>query len=672
MTYKHIGFSESIVMKELEKVAYRTNLVQNDPEPEKVVIKLASTNDLFLDTITLAIALRDNGFVKQAEKLEEKALQYKMASNDPNDTDKYNWWQEDGKTLIDHCHQPDDYTEIPSSKGYGLVENQNEIHKILEQVVQHQPMGKAGSQNKEIIAMAINALGQENKLYSTDLQKKIKQYKKNNNLVANLGNAAAIGQIGKNTEDEVLKEFSARMPIYKYAIDIVTSNKDRIHSNKSALQSNAEANKDSLYIITPISSKLDTKNYNDMVNKINNSIELLKNDINKKDSFINLVAEFDKVTNNTIADLQSQETENINQVNQYLKQISGIINSYIDIPFEDDSSLTTIQKNNETLKILNSNIKNKINKNKLAIYLLSKNYEPILPISYSPDWSIIKDKIIESLININKSQLSIKKPEIKQVAELANSLDKKTFQSVEEGLNFFKEINNQILQYINDFKKKTNSEPSNVVTANEKLNVKKSWTTDGGGSTITTPSSGKGYTGTSQKKEPGKILSSEAISAISTMQSLLNELATKSSERPDTKFYANFLSSASKDNGSWGANTKKALDTVKQMISKGITGVDSELLNSNPPGVALTDEQIIDSANNNSKAIMQVMVVAFAENRYADMAYAVSHLDNIPKSIEELSTADEKQGSIKIKENNLSSLYSLKKHLTNNGFSSGV
>ena len=158
MTYKHIGFSDSIVMKELEKVAYRTNLVQNDPEQEKVATKLTTTDDLFLDTITLATALRDNGFVKQAEKLEEKVLQYKIASKDD---DKYNWWQETGSSLIDYSHQVDDYEEIPSAKGDGVVENQNEIHKILEDVLKHQPTGKVGSQNKEIVVMAINALGQD-------------------------------------------------------------------------------------------------------------------------------------------------------------------------------------------------------------------------------------------------------------------------------------------------------------------------------------------------------------------------------------------------------------------------------------------------------------------------------------------------------------------------------
>ena len=166
MTYKHIGFSDSIVMKELEKVAYRTNLVQNDPEQEKVATKLTTTDDLFLDTITLATALRDNGFVKQAEKLEEKVLQYKIASKDD---DKYNWWQETGSSLIDYSHQVDDYEEIPSAKGDGVVENQNEIHKILEDVLKHQPTGKVGSQNKEIVRGYIRhsaAFGPQNPLLS--------------------------------------------------------------------------------------------------------------------------------------------------------------------------------------------------------------------------------------------------------------------------------------------------------------------------------------------------------------------------------------------------------------------------------------------------------------------------------------------------------------------------
>ena len=40
MTFKHINYSDSIVMKELEKVARKTNLVENKPIEKKAGIKL--------------------------------------------------------------------------------------------------------------------------------------------------------------------------------------------------------------------------------------------------------------------------------------------------------------------------------------------------------------------------------------------------------------------------------------------------------------------------------------------------------------------------------------------------------------------------------------------------------------------------------------------------------
>jgi hypothetical protein len=164
MTHKHISFSDSIVMKELEKVAYKKKLVEDEVyipilNKKASFIKLQSSGDVFFDAIALASALREKGFVKQAKALEERAVEFKKIAGE-DQGDKYNWWEEEGDSLLNHAH-PEDKVELPSSGGHGLVEDEVEQHRRMLNSVNRQPTGKmANLDSKMLVIQAINALAQ--------------------------------------------------------------------------------------------------------------------------------------------------------------------------------------------------------------------------------------------------------------------------------------------------------------------------------------------------------------------------------------------------------------------------------------------------------------------------------------------------------------------------------
>jgi len=186
MTYKHIGFSDSIVMKELEKIAREKNLIQAEDPIEQSMLKIASrvegkgkeinltasTGDVFDDAILIAAALRNRGFVTQAENLEARAILYKQAYNDgerpepdtEQDKAKYGFWSEEGKDLIDAAHEVDSFDKMVSSLDEGFVENINEIQERMIASTNKQPTGnvqaKQASKKKarDLVILALSAL----------------------------------------------------------------------------------------------------------------------------------------------------------------------------------------------------------------------------------------------------------------------------------------------------------------------------------------------------------------------------------------------------------------------------------------------------------------------------------------------------------------------------------
>ncbi len=160
MTLKHIKFSDSPTMRELERLAAAKD--EHKVAIASRIVKKASaepmqshepTDDLFADLINLAIGLRDHGMVKQAEELELKITNYKIA-----DVHLYRAHDEDGDDVINAAHRDGEVTIAPSSKGYGVIETQLTSHKKIVDIVNKKPTGKLANANKKALVDVAAAL----------------------------------------------------------------------------------------------------------------------------------------------------------------------------------------------------------------------------------------------------------------------------------------------------------------------------------------------------------------------------------------------------------------------------------------------------------------------------------------------------------------------------------
>jgi hypothetical protein len=318
MTLKHISYSDSIVMKELEKVAKKNNLVKDEPIQKKASIKLGSSEDLFLDIITLSSALREKGFVKQAEKLEEKAMFYKQAEKDVQEN-KYEWWEETGSSLVDYSHLCDDFEEVPSSKGYGYVENVNEIHKLLEQSLARQPKGKQGSEdNKGIIVKAINALAQE-----VSYKPKANPSK----LVVSKENLDEVSKIASATKNDDLSNLINKINSYKDLLNQINKNNSFYHGIVRAVKPETKITGN--LAVLPETDATIANYYNKVVSDINNSIALWNKDEDRK-GIDGLYNDFMKATDDVVKNINQSIDTKIGNANNYIKSACDYINKELE------------------------------------------------------------------------------------------------------------------------------------------------------------------------------------------------------------------------------------------------------------------------------------------------------------------------------------------------------
>lgn len=120
MTYKHISFDESPVMRELARRAVASGKVEIKPVDKH---GLMATGDLFMDLVSLADGLREKGYVKEAEELEQKMFAYKKAAGEYSPE-------------LDLAHPDGDFEvnpENPASDQLGEIETlESEHNKIVE------------------------------------------------------------------------------------------------------------------------------------------------------------------------------------------------------------------------------------------------------------------------------------------------------------------------------------------------------------------------------------------------------------------------------------------------------------------------------------------------------------------------------------------------------------
>jgi cob(I)alamin adenosyltransferase len=141
MTLKHINFSDSPVMRELERRAVKQGTFQ--PQVEEIVKqaaltpKYAASGNLYNDMFAVAKGLRQLGFEKEANSLEEKILICKQA-----ETHLYRAIDEDGEDVLEFAH-PDGDTHIADAKdNHGEVETGLSAHQKIIEMLSKQPTGK--------------------------------------------------------------------------------------------------------------------------------------------------------------------------------------------------------------------------------------------------------------------------------------------------------------------------------------------------------------------------------------------------------------------------------------------------------------------------------------------------------------------------------------------------
>lgn len=146
MTFKHnINFLDSPVMRELERHAISKGIIKLAPITKEASVKsLDPTDDLLIDLFKLADGLKEKGFNKAAESLEDKVLAFKMA-----ETHLYRVIDEDGEDLIGFAH-PKKVNVADAKDDNGTVENLLEQHKKIVDIVNKNPTGKIASVLSEV------------------------------------------------------------------------------------------------------------------------------------------------------------------------------------------------------------------------------------------------------------------------------------------------------------------------------------------------------------------------------------------------------------------------------------------------------------------------------------------------------------------------------------------
>lgn len=129
MTFKHIDFQSSPVMRSLERVALEKGLIKPD-EIKKSASKvdLNPSGNLTQDILKLCQGLRLSGFHVVAEEIEKKFISYKKAENL-------------SKQILEEAH-PEGSHRLKEVAGDALVEDLLDQHLAGIKIVEKKPTGK--------------------------------------------------------------------------------------------------------------------------------------------------------------------------------------------------------------------------------------------------------------------------------------------------------------------------------------------------------------------------------------------------------------------------------------------------------------------------------------------------------------------------------------------------
>lgn len=160
MTFKHVKFEDSIVMRSLEKLAKEKGLVESEPITKSASQSLVPTNNLTENVLVLCDGLRQRGFTKQAIELEEKFLAYKQAQT------LYETTSEKGEDLVDAAHPKGSYKLEDVDSDEAVVETILDRHMKMVKMIEKTPTGKLSSASQVINAVKMVLADAATKLYT--------------------------------------------------------------------------------------------------------------------------------------------------------------------------------------------------------------------------------------------------------------------------------------------------------------------------------------------------------------------------------------------------------------------------------------------------------------------------------------------------------------------------
>ena len=177
MTFKHIKFDDSPVMRSLERIAKEKGMVK-----ESLLEKIASrsamvkkadltpTTNLMENLIKLCSGLREEGFDKYADELESTFMMFKQAQT------LYETSKETGEDLVDMAHPKGSHT-LEGVSGDAVFETIIDQQLKDIKMVEKKPTGKLSNAN-EIIRAVKMCLAEDVTISTEDLMKKRKEFAK--------------------------------------------------------------------------------------------------------------------------------------------------------------------------------------------------------------------------------------------------------------------------------------------------------------------------------------------------------------------------------------------------------------------------------------------------------------------------------------------------------------
>lgn len=153
MTFKHIDFDDSPIMRSLTRVASAKGWLPNEPAITKQaaatpVPDLQPSHDLTTNLLKLCSGLRTAGFDKQAQEIETKMLSYKKAS-----VDLYNVSGETGDDLLGTAHPKGSHKLLDVDSKEATFEDLLDKHVQILKVVEKKPTGKLSNASEILNAV---------------------------------------------------------------------------------------------------------------------------------------------------------------------------------------------------------------------------------------------------------------------------------------------------------------------------------------------------------------------------------------------------------------------------------------------------------------------------------------------------------------------------------------